>query len=119
PLSGTSRYALELIRELAVLEDRPEIVLLKAGKPGPVMDSSFPRVALPGCSLLPGLATLGNLFIPLAARRLNLDVVHDPSGVAPFAFGAGGARTVATIHDAAPWVYPRESTVLVKAIYRH
>jgi glycosyltransferase involved in cell wall biosynthesis len=119
PLSGTSRYTLELVRGMASLRDGPEIVLLTAGSPGPLINKGFRRVALPGCRLVPGLVTLGNFFIPLAGWRLGLDVVHDPTGVAPFAFGAGGPRTAATIYDTAPWVYPRQSTVLLRAIYRH
>jgi alpha-1,3-rhamnosyl/mannosyltransferase len=49
---------------------------------------------------------------------MGLDIIHDPSGVAPFLFGAGGARTAVTIHDVFPWVYPATSTLLESLIYR-
>jgi glycosyltransferase involved in cell wall biosynthesis len=119
PLSGISRYTLELARVLAALEDRPEVVLLTAGGVGPLVDGGFQRVPLPGCRLLPGLMTLGNVMIPLLARRLGLDVVHDPTGVTPFIFGAGGTRTVVTVYDVFPWSCPGTSTLLEVLIYRH
>jgi glycosyltransferase involved in cell wall biosynthesis len=74
---------------------------------------------LPGCRLLPGLMTLGNLHIPAAARRAGVDVVHDPTGVTPFLFRAGGAKMVATVHDVIPWSYPGVSTRLEGLIYRY
>ena len=77
------------------------------------------RARLPGCRLAPGLLTLGSAIIARLARRMGLDLVHDPTGVAPFLFGAGGARTVVTIHDVFPWVYPATSTLLETLIYRH
>ena len=47
------------------------------------------------------------------ARRLRLDVVHDPVGISPFTLGhwAGRFRRVVTIHDAIAFRYPEgEST---------
>jgi glycosyltransferase involved in cell wall biosynthesis len=69
--------------------------------------------------LLPGLLTLGNAWLPLGARQHGLDLVHDPAGVSPFLFGAGGARTVVTVHDAFPWSCPGTSTLLETLIYRY
>ena len=117
-LTGIGRYTLELARALAVLDDELEIVLLTAGGPGPLDRVGLRTVSLPGCRLLPGLATLGNAEIPLLAWRLGLDIVHDTAGVAPFLWGGDGARTAVTIHDAFPWVYPATSTLLESLIYR-
>jgi len=120
PLTGIGRYTLELARALAALEDGPDVVLLTAGGAGPLAkENVLRRVSLPGCRLLPGLLTLGNVVIPRAARRLGLDVVHDPTGVTPFLFGAGGARTVVTVHDVFAWSCPGTSTLLDTLIYRH
>jgi glycosyltransferase involved in cell wall biosynthesis len=117
--TGISRYTAELARALASLEGGPQLALLTAGGPGPLVGMGLDRAALPGCRLLPGLMTLGNAEIPLLARRMGLDIVHDPIGVAPFLFGAGGARSVVTVHDAFPWVYPATSTLLESLVYRH
>ncbi|MBN1886773.1 MAG: glycosyltransferase family 4 protein [Thermoflexales bacterium] len=121
--SGIGRYTLELARALAALQDRPEIVLLAAGGVAPlaaeIESRRVQQVSLPGCRLLPGLATLGNGFIPLLARRWNLDVIHDPTGVTPFLFGAGRAQTVVTVHDVFAWSCPGYSSLLDTMIYRY
>jgi glycosyltransferase involved in cell wall biosynthesis len=119
PLTGIGRYTLELTRALRVLKKELEVVLLTAGNPGPLANEDFQRVSLTGCRLLPGLATLGNVFVPLLARRLNLDIIHDPTGITPFLFGAADARTVVTVHDVFPWSCPGTSTLLDTLIYRH
>jgi glycosyltransferase involved in cell wall biosynthesis len=62
--------------------------------------------------------TLGNIFLPWYARRLELDVIHDPNGVAPFLFGAGHSKIVVTLHDVFPWSYPGTSTMMENLIYR-
>jgi glycosyltransferase involved in cell wall biosynthesis len=41
----------------------------------------------------------GSAAAALAGRRLRLDVLHDLTGLAPFAAGAGACRRVITIHD--------------------
>jgi glycosyltransferase involved in cell wall biosynthesis len=47
-----------------------------------------------------------------------LDVIHDPTGVVPFLFGAGGSKIVVTLHDVLPWSFPGTSTRIEKIIYR-
>lgn len=71
---------------------------------------------LRGAYLLPGLLTVGQFAVARLARRLGLDVVHDPTGAMPL-FLTGSARVV-TIHDAVPYVYPRTSSRLDWLIYR-
>jgi glycosyltransferase involved in cell wall biosynthesis len=119
PITGIGRYTVELARALAALEGGPELTLLAAAGAGPLDGAPGPaRAGLPGCRLLPGLLTLGNAFIPAQARRLGLDVVHDPTGVTPFLFGAGGAAMVVTVHDVFPWSAPGFSSRLDTLIYR-
>jgi len=119
-LSGIGRYTLELANALAVIGNRLELVLLTSGDFGPLArENKFQRVPLPGCRLLPGLVTLGNGLILLVAKRHKLDIVHDPTGVTPFLFGAGGARTVVTVHDVFAWSCPGTSTLLDTLIYRY
>ena len=120
PFTGIGRYTLELTRALMSRQGDLELVLLVAGSLGPLSEAKgVHRASLPGCRLLPGLVTLGNVLIPLLARRLALDVVHDPTGVTPFLFGAGGAKTVVTVHDVFPWSYPGTSMPLETLIYRY
>jgi glycosyltransferase involved in cell wall biosynthesis len=119
PLTGIGRYTLELARALSGLTPRPEVVLLCAGGIGPLAeDNEFQCVELPGCRLLPGLMTVGNVAILHAARRLGLNVVHDPTGVTPFGLGSGNARMVVTVHDVFAWSCPGTSSLLDTIIYR-
>ncbi len=118
PLTGIGRYTVELAKALARLEQGPEITLLLAGSAGPLEAENFPSMTLPGCRWLPGLMTLGNIWIPWVADRLDLDVIHDPIGVAPFLLGAGRAKTVVTLHDVFSWSHPGTSTLLEDLIYR-
>jgi len=118
PLTGISRYTIELAKGLARLKDGPELVLLRAGSLGALEGAGIASGALPGCRLLPGLMTLGNVEIPLAAARWGLDIVHDPVGVAPFFFGAGRAKTVVTLHDVLALSSPGHSAPLENLIHR-
>ena len=118
PLTGISRYTVELARALANLPDRPQVTLLAAGGCASLAaETGFPIYRLPGCRLLPGLMTLGNLWLPWAAHRLRLDALHDPTGVTPLLLGAGGAAVVVTVHDVFAWSVPGYSSTLDNWIY--
>ena len=120
PLSGISRYTVELTRALAAVPGGPEVVLLAAGGLGSLAkETALEHVTLFGCSKLPGLVTLGSVLIALQARRLQVDIVHDPTGVTPFLFGADGAKTVVTVHDVFAWSCPGHSTLPDMLIYRY
>ncbi|MHB1417624.1 MAG: glycosyltransferase family 4 protein [Chloroflexota bacterium] len=109
PLSGVTRVAWELGRRLNEREDC-EVVYLAPYRRGPFADGNGYRAwYLPGCSRLPGLMALGGPLIALAARRLGLDVVHDPIGTNPFTVGRGLGpfKRVVTIHDAIAFRYPQ------------
>jgi glycosyltransferase involved in cell wall biosynthesis len=119
PLSGIGRYTVELARAL-VTQPGLAITLLTAGEPLAFNGAEgLGRAALPGCSRLPALLTLGSGLMPTAARRARIRIIHDPTGVAPFLFGAAGARIIVTVHDVIPWAFPGASTLLDTLIYRH
>jgi len=119
-LSGISRYTLELVRALAALDARPDVVLLAAGGLGPLANGiPFGQVPLPGCRLLPALVAWGSLTLPRVIRRLGLDLVHDLSGISPFLLGAGDSAVTVTLHDVFAWSIPGHSTLADTLIYRH
>ncbi len=136
PLTGVGRYVVEFTRALAALTDGPEIVLLTAGSLGPLANEGLRRSPLPGSPpaklLMLGnrlisslvstritLLTLGSCFVPVAARRLGLDIVHDLTNIPPYAFGAGGVRTVVTIHDVISWSHPGTNDWMDDLIQRY
>ena len=120
PLSGVSRVAVELGRELRRRDDL-EVVFLTPYRRGPFVGEPGVRWRyLPGCRLLPGLMLLGGPLIALLARRLGLGLVHDPIGVSPFTLGraAGRFRRVVTLHDAIAFEYPQGYPFLNNLLHR-
>jgi len=106
PLSGIGRVTLELGR--ALQRSDVELVYLTPYRHGPFREESRCKSwYLPGCSRLPGLMVLGGPLIALAARRLQLDIVHDPAGISPFTVARqlGPFGRVVTIHDAIAFRY--------------
>jgi glycosyltransferase involved in cell wall biosynthesis len=121
PLSGVTRFALELGRALQARDDI-ELVVLAPYRHGAFVDDPAMRsVFLPGCRLVPGMMTIGGPAIAIAARWFGLDVVHDPVGLSPFTLGrwAGRFGRLVTIHDAIAFEYPRGYPFLNNLLHRH
>lgn len=108
PLSGVTRYAVELGRALREQSDCT-VVYLTPYRRGPFRrEPAMSAVYLAGCRRLPAMMTLGGLAIAHAAHRYRLDLVHDPVGIAPFPISRRLApfRRIVTIHDAIAYRYP-------------
>lgn len=107
PAAGIGRVAQELGIALARTPGC-EVTFLTTYEKGPFRGPEWSSEYLPGCRLLPGLMLFGGPLIALAARRLKLDIVHDPCGVSPFTVGrwAGNFQRVVHIHDAIAFRYP-------------
>ncbi|NTW02810.1 MAG: glycosyltransferase family 4 protein, partial [Oscillochloris sp.] len=117
--TGIGRYSIELLRAMGMLRDDIELVLLTtedADHHG--LWRQFERHPLPGCARLPALLSWGNLALSAAIRRLDLDIVHDPNGIAPFFGPAWGARRMVTLHDAFAFVAPQSHNWLDNWRYR-
>lgn len=118
-LSGIGRYAVELTRALRKLEPGLEIVLLN---PYPHSElqwyREFENYPVPSLARVPFAASLGNLVLHQAARRLRLDILHDPCGIAPFLMPFPGYRRVTTIHDAVPLATPDLQPLATRLIFR-
>jgi glycosyltransferase involved in cell wall biosynthesis len=100
--------ALELVRAMEAI-GQCELFVLSTSQGKMLEGIDNERVSyLPGCARVPGLMTLGGPLVAMAARRLRLDVVHDPVGISPFTLGrwAGAYRRVLTIHDAIAFRHP-------------
>jgi len=116
--TGIRRYTIELACALARNIRTSNLRVLTFGKPiGKLEDVPIVRVPIPFGGLLPVYVVGGSSLIPSLAEKLKLDILHDPSGNAPFLFGAGKARSVATIHDTMPLLPAGSSTWLEKLIY--
>lgn len=118
--TGIGRYAVALLEALAGLPGGPEITLLTTERNDPHgLWGRFERHALPGCHLLPGLLSVGNLALSHAISRHRLDLVHDPNGIAPFLGPAHGARRLVTLFDAFAFITPQTHNWLDNWRYRY
>lgn len=117
--TGIGRYSVELLRSMYRQSSEVEFVLLTTeGEDRHGLWQQFERHALPGCSRLPVLLSLGNLLLSDAIRRYRLDIVHDPNGIAPFFGPAYGASRIVTLHDAFAFVTPHTHNRLDNWRYR-
>ncbi len=116
PPTGIGRYSIELITSLSDLG----IPVTLVGNSAPYLPNStmYPLARMNGCRLLPGLVTLGNFLLPPLVRKTGVDIIHDPTGIAPFFLGAGDARTVVTVQDMFASALPGTSTWLEMIITR-
>jgi glycosyltransferase involved in cell wall biosynthesis len=120
PLSGVTRSAIEISRALRQTKSC-EVVCLAASPRGSfVREPGAKFWYLPGCSRLPALMLLGGPMIAFVARRLNLDLVHDPIGISPFTLGRWSGRfaRVTTLHDAIAFRYPEGYPWLNNLLHR-
>ena len=117
--TGIAQYAMELTRALKALHKGPEIILLT-----PYKDSAtswyhdFETYPVPSLRLMPAAATFGNMVLHRAATDLALDILHDPCGIAPFLAAPRRYRTVVTVHDAVPYLYPRTQPLLTNLVFQ-
>lgn len=111
PLTGIGRYTVELARALERL-DRPIFLkLLTTGLPKYIPETLHSeRHPLCRSGRLPIVLIAGTQMIRHIVRDLDLQIIHDPTGQAPFAFGCGQTRTVITLHDVYAFLHPRGST---------
>lgn len=118
-MTGIARYTVELTRALRRLEPSLEIVLLT-----PYPDSAHPWYSefelypLPTLKRLPLAASAGNWLLHRAALRLDLDILHDPCGIAPFLALGGRYKRVTTVHDAVPYLYPETQPLLTRWVFQ-
>lgn len=106
--TGIGRYAVELLAALARLPGRHELVLLVTERSDPHgLWARFEHHHLVGCRLLPSLLSIGHMQVGQTAHRYQLDLIHDPNGIAPFLWPGLKIPTLVTIHDAFAFVYPQ------------
>ncbi|MGC8874400.1 MAG: glycosyltransferase family 4 protein [Chloroflexia bacterium] len=115
--TGSGQYLRNLVAELARLETSHELLLI--GERGAFSDGPPPvrAVELSLRPLPPGRPAkiwFEQVALPVAARRLDLDLLHVPY-MAPPLFGR--VPLVVTVHDLIPWLLPAYRGNLRKRAY--
>lgn len=118
--TGIARYAVNLTRQMAKLDDALEITLLNPYPDSPhPWYQEFAGYPMRNLRLVPMAATLGNASLHRAAVDLGLDILHDPCGIAPFMWPTPRRRykRVVTIHDAISLVTPEVQPLATRMIF--
>lgn len=119
-LTGIGRYTVELLSALRESEPEFEIVLLN---PYPHSELNlyrqYKQVAVPELAKLPWVLARGPSVLASVGRRIDLDVLHDPCGVAPFPLrGHDAWARVVTVHDAVPYLFPDMQPLLTNICFQ-
>ena len=114
--SGIGQYSIRILESMKLMGCSPAI-LQSGGWPKNFDPGEYQISAMPGARLLPALLTLGQAQIGWITRKNKLKVVHDPNGIAPFAFCQ--AKRVVTLHDIIPLSIRGNSTLAETIIYRY
>lgn len=121
PATGIARYTRELLTALRAGHPEIDLVLLRPfpGDLGADL-ADIPVARLAGTRRLPAMMTAGPFEIATAARRLRLDVVHDPAGISPFVLPRRVAPfgRLVTLHDMIPFVHPETHARLTNILFR-
>ena len=117
-LTGIGRYAMQLSYAVRDVASDIEMVLVNPYPESPLpWYKDFPVIPVPGLRRLPAVMTLGPFLLDHIARRYDLDVLHDPCGIAPF-LPTKHVHKVVTIHDAIPLKYPHMYPWLGRLVFR-
>lgn len=117
-LTGIGRYAMEMSYALSRVAHSLELILLS---PYPASQlpwyQDFPSYPVPELKRLPEILIRGHHVLNRAARKLHLDIVHDPCGIAPFLGRQSPHGRVVTVYDAIPIVHPQYQPLLTKFVF--
>jgi glycosyltransferase involved in cell wall biosynthesis len=111
-LSGAERYALELVPALARLAPGEVVLFGRSDLPRSLWEIEVERRFAP----VPGRAAVDQAWLPWAAARARVDVLHTLGSPTPVLWRGCAAMTV---HDATPWLHPdsAETRWYVRPLY--
>ena len=99
-IDGIGRYSLNLIRNLAAIDNANQYVILKNRQIGKIVDAqNFKEIEID----FRHLSMRSLLFLPLFIKKYNLDVFHSPFFVAPL---WGVKNLIVTVHDLMALTFP-------------
>jgi glycosyltransferase involved in cell wall biosynthesis len=110
-LTGIDRYALELTRGLAALAPSEIVLFLRPDAPAPIASLAVDVRRAPFAWPL----QLDQAWLPWAAARAGVDLLHSLAFPTPLAWRG---RSAVTVHDAAPWLHPEAVSVEMRFYHR-
>ncbi len=109
-LAGVERHALSLVRALAELAPRDIVLFIRPDAPAALATLPVERHDAP----VPWRPAIEQLWLPLAASRARVDLLHTLAFPTPLAWRGPSALTV---HDATLWLYPEVLPAAVRWYY--
>ncbi|BDG01711.1 glycosyltransferase family 4 protein [Anaeromyxobacter oryzae] len=111
-LTGVERHALSLLTALARADPRPDLVVfVRPDAPAAVRALPFRRIVAPFTARVP----VDQAWLPLAARRAHVDVLHTLAFPTPVLWRG---PAILTVHDATPWLHPEATSAGMRLYYR-
>ncbi len=110
-VTGVERYALSLLQALAPLAAREVVVFARRDAPAALRELPFERHPAP----LEARVPVDQVWLPLAARRAGVDLLHTLAFPTPLLWRGPAAMTV---HDATPWLHPDTVSLGMRLYYR-
>jgi glycosyltransferase involved in cell wall biosynthesis len=110
-LTGVERYALGLAGALARLAPAEVVLFRRPDAPEALARLPVEQHAAPLRARLP----VDQAWLPLAAARARVDVLHTPAFPTPLLWRGPAAVTV---HDATPWLHPEAASRGMRLYYR-
>jgi len=103
-LTGVERYAISLVRELAALAPRDVVVFRRREAPGDLHQLPVEQHLAPPA----GRLAIDQLWLPAAARRARVDLLHSLAFPTPLLWRG---RALLTVHDASLWLHPEAASL--------
>jgi alpha-1,3-rhamnosyl/mannosyltransferase len=98
-LSGTERYALEVVPALARLAPGELVLFVRPDVPAAIAATELEQQI----ATVRGRVALDQAWLPFAAMRARVDLLHTLASPTPLLWRGLAAMTV---HDATPWLHP-------------
>jgi glycosyltransferase involved in cell wall biosynthesis len=98
-LSGVERYAMELVPRLVGLAPGEVVLFTRPDLPPALLELEVERHELQSV----GRLALDQAWLPWAASRAHVELLHTLASPTPFLWRGASAMT---IHDATPWLHP-------------
>ena len=109
-LTGVERYALSLIRELGRLAPSELVLFARPDAPPALADLDLETHVAP----LTYRVAVDQAWLPLAATRAHVDLLHTLAFPTPVLWRG---RSAMTVHDATPWLHPDSASLGMRVYY--
>src|SRR3989304_1231246 len=114
-MHGISRYTLNLITQLSLIDQHHEYLLLARPNAGRILPQLSKNFRLKKCRI-PNYSVREQIIIPWLLKKESVDLFHSTTYSAPV---YQPCKTIVTIHDLIPVVFPHHYRWIHTAYYKH